>query len=292
MSQFYRERILVVGGTGTGKTLALFSIIEKVMAETSRHVYFLSCEGGAQSFLKRIPPEALDRWHYYTAYNFLTAYDAMSEIIQVIDEGDWLMIDREDFIWPWSQQWFEAETRGIPEPEVIDAWIERRVKEKGEERRLRAAGDVKTADAVRMRISSADFTPRDWALLKAKHEAITFLPYSTRFDVIGANIMMTATVSPIQTFTDRKDNKPQPEDVHDLATFGIQLDGWKPLESCARTVVLLRKRPNYTMVRVKDDDDRKWSSDGQPIPLDYNVGFLLTYQGQIGDRLQVVPTGG
>ena len=273
-----RERILISGEAGSGKTNALFSIIEGVLLEGKENIFYMDHDLGAERFLYRVGKNHFDadnpegRFHYYQCPDWITTRNAYRDVRRQWNRGDWFMEDRVDLVWDWVQHYFNALVNELSEDELDQVYLARRVAT----RKQLADTDKPKKDVS----PEGDIGGVDWAPIKNAYNTVG---YDAFCGVESAsrqiNVVMTALAkSKSEVYRPQGMTRADPRD---LSGFGVVVQGEKNLPSLTDTHLLLEKSPikGYVMHTVKNRERNMW----RDVELDER-GFYLIYQQKTGEK--------
>jgi hypothetical protein len=292
MSFGTREKFLLSGEAGAGKTSALFDIAKKVLDGTKHQVFMMVCDDGAAKYLRKvrkyiastettidleIPTGSDPRFFYYLTPDFMNMRDTYREIRKIWKRGDWFMIDRADLTWDGVQQYFSAAAEGISEDELDMVFLAKRVDKRQEAKRLMEKVGTeqakKMAQAILNSITVADNRPLDWNLIKDGYNGIVWDAFAGRDPArMGINVAATTlVVAKGQNYTGDSPKK----DPRILDALGVVIQGEKNLPGYPDSHLLFRVGPKgYTITTVKDR--------GRPAIIDAvidpEVGFWDVYR--------------
>jgi len=110
--QGMRERILVYGVHGAGKTYAFLSIARLLQEKGSpARMYIVDCDDGVPRMLAEEFPD-LENIEIRPAYDWQTATAAMDEFTDKAKLDDWIVVDMIDKPWSSVQSYFTEEVYG------------------------------------------------------------------------------------------------------------------------------------------------------------------------------------
>lgn len=254
--EFMRERMLIIGETGSGKTRTQFSVLKRVLASTDKGVHFLSFDDGAERFLTK---EILDnpQFHYYDAYDWVSSRDQSRKIQSEWGEGDFVFPDRTDMLWEHIQAYFAAAKWDVEEKDLDEVILQRRLSDLERVAQLERKGDadsVKEAKSTKQAINNLEFANLDWRVMKSALDDVLYQfsnGYSARKNRIS--LFATALAMPIDQLDPRALQKPDPRN---LTAFGLQVQGEKKIESYFDTTVVLKYDKGKYLAATKKDRER------------------------------------
>ena len=237
-----RERILVFGGAGSGKSYAWMKLAKKF---TSSNFYVIDTEIGASRSLEEFP-DVVSRVSIFPVVDWTEYKDALKVIQSKCTANDWVVVDMMDKTWSAVQRYFIAQ---IFDQEMGEYFLEARKKMKKDSKSLFGGRD------------SALKGWTDWATINRLYQDFA-LPLIYRFP---ANLFMTSSAQSVS----EEDGK----EVRELyGPYGIKPVGQKDLAHQPDTVLMLaHTREGYYMTTIKDRGGRKYV-DKQPL-----VDFGLQY---------------
>lgn len=245
------ERILLMGGPGTGKTHHIVSVCNW-LAESGKEMWVLDLEDKMEAFLHNqggIPKNM----HLAIALSWEEIRGVIDSWTGKIKENNWVVVDRVDLSWSMAQHWYSQQ----------------RFNEELADRLLRSAKSV-TGSAMMI----PRFPEGAWQVINMNYDYfISRIMYLFR-----CHVLLTAGVS-----------APREEGPHPFETFssvGVTPRGQKELAHQPNTVFLLssvveRNRQgnvtsrswNYTT--AKDLPGREYV-DNEPL-LDFSIQYLERY---------------
>jgi len=244
-----RERILTIGGAGSGKSTAWIRLAQRFKDST---FYVIDTQLSAERSLEEYP--SVNNVEVYTAIDWSDYRDAQRKIEAKCKEGDWVVVDMVDMAWSAVQRGFVSEIFG---QDMGDYYMEAR-------KVLRAKGDVDKKGKQIKSIFDGE-TLRgwvDWVVINKQYEDFVFsLVYR-----IPANLYMTAMANPVSEDDERE--------VRELyGPYGLKPAGQKALAHQPDTVLLLAhpERDRWTYTTIKDRGGRKYH---ERAPL---MNFALQY---------------
>lgn len=119
-----RERILVYGYSGSGKTNAWLSIAQWCQQEgLDAEFWVLDTDGGSVGRLIRRSYRDLHNVHWTEVYGWEDYNSALDHIQENAKEGDWLVIDMIDAAWDSVQEYFSQQ---VFQEDLADYFLEAR----------------------------------------------------------------------------------------------------------------------------------------------------------------------
>ena len=223
-----RERILVVGGPGSGKTLGWMRIAKH---SPNSKIYVIDTEIGAKRSLEEFPE--VNNVEVYEAVDWEDYRVAQKRFCEVADENDWIVLDMADKAWTAVQRNFIGK---IFDQEMGDYFMQARQKMKKDAKSLFGGRDSVLRGWT------------DWPVINRQYDDFIFpLVYRAR-----ANLYMTAAPSPI-TEEDEKD-------IRDLyGPYGVKPAGQKSLSHQPDTVLLFAyTKGGWVITTMKDRGGRRY----------------------------------
>lgn len=105
-----RERILLMGPPGCGKTYQLIQCCAYILENTKSTIHFMDNEDKAYAQILTqwgvVPPRVK---FYITPFEWMEMMTARETILKEAKPDDWIMVDRVDLAWPAVQRWFTKE---------------------------------------------------------------------------------------------------------------------------------------------------------------------------------------
>jgi hypothetical protein len=223
-----RERILVVGGPGSGKT---FGWLKLASYFKNSQFYIIDTEIGAERSLKEFP--GLTNVHIYPVVEWPEYRKAQREVIDKAVEGDWLVLDMADKAWTAVQRYFIGE---IFDQEMGEYFLEARRKMKKDAKSLFAGRDAALKGWT------------DWPTINRLYEDF-MLPLVYRSP---AHLYLATAGQAVSEDDDKE--------VQELyGPYGIRPAGQKALAHQPDTVLLLaHNKTGYFMTTIKDRGGRKY----------------------------------
>jgi hypothetical protein len=223
-----RERILAMGGPGSGKTFSWLKLASHFKNAT---FYVIDSEIGAERSLKEFPQ--LTNVRVFPVVEWMEYRKAQKEIVEKCIEKDWVVIDMADKAWTAVQKHYIDE---IFDKEMGEYFLEARKKIKKDAKSLFAGRDAALKGWT------------DWPVVNRLYEDfINPLVYR-----IPAHLYMATAGQAV--------SEDDAEDIRDLyGPHGIRPSGQKNLAYQPDTVLLLaHRRDGYYMTTVKDRGGRRY----------------------------------
>jgi len=223
-----RERILVMGGPGSGKTYGWLRMANHFKNST---FYVIDSEIGAERSLKEFPQ--LTNVRVYPVVDWSEYRGAQKKIADLCKENDWVVIDMVDKAWSAVQKYYIGE---IFDQDMGEYFLEARKKIKKDAKSLFAGRDAALKGWT------------DWPVVNRLYEDFIFsLVYR-----IPAHLYM-ATAGQAVSDDDA-------QDIRDLyGPHGIRPAGQKQLAYQPDTVFLLTYRKDgHFITTVKDRGGRRY----------------------------------
>ena len=277
-----RERLLIVGDIGTGKTRALFDLIELAIANNHK-VFFFSLDDGHQRFLSRVKEHLNTKLFIYNCTSWAEMRNAYRESKTLWEKGDWVMMDRLDLAWDYIQRFYKAEKYGVSEDELSLFTLDRRLELLAQADELEKKGDMRNARAIRNAVNMDGPVEMDWDLLKSAMSSVTYEVASGR-DAIQYQISYAATTWGVPGITARMgvgeqkvETESSKNDPRKLRLFNITIQGEKHVPGYFDTVLVFKKLPQGYAMSTEKDRERKYFNDEL-----IAGGFADTYQALVG----------
>ena len=276
-----RERLLIVGDIGTGKTRALFSIADQVIANNHK-VFFFSLDDGHERFLPRMKDHVGTKFFVYNCTCWAEMRNAYRESKHLWEKGDWVMMDRLDLAWDYIQRFYKAEKYGVSEEDLPLFTLDRRMELLTQADELEKKGDMRNARAIRNAVNMDGPVEMDWDLLKSAMSSVTYEVASGR-DAIQYQINYAATtwgVPGIQARMTTGENKTETDssknDPRKLRLFSMTIQGEKHVPGYFDTVLVFKKLPQGYVMSTEKDRERTYFSDEL-----ITGGFAENYQALV-----------
>jgi len=223
-----RERILTLGGPGSGKT---FGWLKLASYFKQAELYIIDTEIGGERSLQEFPD--LKNVHIYPVADWTEYRQAEKEILDKATEGDWIVLDMADKAWSAVQRYFISE---IFDKEMGEYFLEARKKIKKDAKSLFAGRDAALKGWL------------DWPVVRRLYEDF-FLPLVYR---TPAHLYIATAAQPVSEDDERE--------VRELfGPYGLRPAGQKALGYQPDTVLLLaHAKDGYYVTTVKDRGGRKY----------------------------------
>lgn len=109
----FQERILAMGGMGSGKTAGWLSIAYwSHKTKSDAHFYVIDSDAAAARMLVGNKYKALDNVTVYNAFEWLSIKAATEEILTKVRPQDWIIVDFMGPAWDAVQAWYVNEIYG------------------------------------------------------------------------------------------------------------------------------------------------------------------------------------
>jgi len=287
-----REKLLISGDAGSGKTLAMVGIAVKVLSTTPRKTFWIDCDEGLGRFREPFLADWDDelggdgRFVYYKTEDWEAFYRAYKDIKTKWSAWDWVFVDRVDMEWTQVQNYYDTGRRLATEAELAQQYLDARISQRGQE----------TSEEKRSKDKPPESIPvgTDWQLINGAY-------YSVVYDLYGPgnasrkniNVVMSALAMPRDRFYSPKDDsKERKRDPRDFPRFGMRLEGQKDLPGqCEGHLYLQWESAGYTVSTVKDR--QRSLMDSVPINLvdplgdPISGGLVEAYERVVGVKLGV-----
>ena len=229
-----RERILVIGGPGSGKTLGWIKLANYLK---SAQIYVIDTEIGAERSLQEAP--GLTNVHVYPVVEWPEYRKAQREAVEKAGEGDWIVLDMADKAWTAVQRYFIGE---IFDQEMGDYFLEARKKMKKDSKSLFAGRDAALKGWT------------DWPTINRLYDDF-MLPLVYRS---AANLYMVSSGQGVSEDDDKE--------IQDLyGPYRLRPAGQKNLAHQPDTVLLFsHTKDGYFMSTIKDRGGRRYM-DKEPL---------------------------
>lgn len=223
-----RERILTLGGPGSGKT---FSWLKLASYFKSSQFHVIDTEIGGERSLQEFP--SLQNVHIYPVADWPEYREAQKEIIDKAGEGDWIVVDMVDKAWSTVQRYFVSE---IFDKEMGEYFLEARRKIKKDAKSLFGGRDSAFRGWV------------DWPVINRLYEDFIF-PIIYRSP---AHLYLATAAQAVSEDDDRE--------IRELfGPYGLRPAGQKALGYQPDTVLLLaHAKDGYYVTTIKDRGGRKY----------------------------------
>jgi len=223
-----RERILVIGGPGSGKTYGWLKLASHFR---QAHFYVIDSEIGGERSLQEFPD--LNNVHIYPVADWPEYRRAQKEIMDKAGEGDWVVIDMVDKAWSAVQRYYIGE---IFDQEMGEYFLEARKKVKKDAKSLFAGRDAALKGWT------------DWPVVNRLYEDFIFpLVYRS-----PAHLYMATAAQAVSEEDERE--------IRELyGPYGVRPAGQKSLPYQPDTVLLLaHAKDGYYITTIKDRGGRKY----------------------------------
>ena len=223
-----RERILVLGGPGSGKTYGWLKLASHFRQS---EFYVVDSEIGGERSLQEFPD--LKNVHIYPVAEWPEYRKAQKEIADKARENDWIVVDMVDKAWSAVQRYYVGE---IFDQEMGEYFLEARRKVKKDTKSLFAGRDAALKGWL------------DWPVVNRLYEDFIFpLVYRS-----PAHLYL-ATAAQAVSDEDEKEVR----EVY--GPYGLRPAGQKSLPYQPDTVLLLtHARDGYYITTIKDRGGRKY----------------------------------
>jgi AAA domain len=243
----FRERVLLMGGWGVGKSNAAVSVAQYLRKTGSDAlVYVIDTTYEAErNFID------CDNVRIYQVEEWDEYMKAVKDIREQSRPQDWLVIDRVDVVWEKAQSGYSEKVFG----KEIDEWFIEYRKDNG-------AGHAFSGDYG-----------ANWVIIKRMHAA--FMTEVMRFK---GNVIAASTAVPVSEPSRDGKGGDSKEVRAEFGKFGVRPGGEKNLGFMFHTVLLLAEpQPGtwvYTTIRDRNREQKK----GQPMK-DFVVSYLIGVAG-------------
>lgn len=256
-----RERILVEGMKGTGKTFHLLKLARYCLKQGNGAVFrIVDTDDSYYRMLETefpdLIPEEGGNVYVYPVYEWPEYVEAKNILLKEAQQGDWNVIDMADNAWKAVQSYFVAE---VFKKDIGDYFLMAR-------KELAAHGD-KTAKGKEARNLQPMKGWTDWVVINAMYDSF-MLPIIYKGK---AHLYMTTGVDVV--------SKDDDEDTRDLyGPFGVKPRGQKNLAHQVHTEFLFQqgdRQGKWEITTIKDRGRRQY--DHAPLldlPKQYFVGVV------------------
>lgn len=210
-----RERILLYGGPGAGKTRAYLDIANQLQKSGSdAHMYVIDTDFAVERMMTGFPD--LENVTYAEVVDYSEAMEAVTKFQTAIKPGDWMVCDLINVMWDYSQQHYTQEVYGV----TLDEYFL--------ERRAAAAKKAKSKQ------SDEGFEGLDWQIIKPMYQA-----FSNRFfHRHRGHVLACAGAKGLNRDGKWADSK---ELIDTFGAVGIRPEGEKRVAHQVHTALYLRK---------------------------------------------------
>jgi len=245
-----RERILLMGAPGTGKTLQIMNIARYLEEEFKVPLYCVDLEDKMGAMLANVE-DAPKNIKLRVAFDWDDPEEgglkqAINWLEKVVEPGDWIAVDRIDLAWSQVQRWFtEIKFNESMADHMVSA----------------SKNMTKPSKFI------PKFDPGSWQVINEQYEwMIMRLIYRLR-----ANVILTTGIK-------SSDEGASPLDVY--GNLGVLPRGQKEIGHQPHSVFLLsqksvRNRLSWRISTGKDLPGRKWFDNDQLT--DFSVQYLEEY---------------
>ena len=223
-----RERILVMGGPGSGKTYGWLRLANHFKQSK---FYVIDSEVGAGRSLQEFPD--LDNVQIHTVVDWTEYRKAEKEVVEKAGENDWVVVDMVDKAWAAVQRYYIGE---IFDQEMGNYFLEARKKLKKDAKSLFAGRDAALKGWT------------DWPTINRLYEDFIF-PIIYRSQ---AHLYLVTAAQAVS-----EDDDKEVREIY--GPYGVKPAGQKALGHQPDTVLLFAHgRDGYYMTTIKDRGGRKY----------------------------------
>ena len=223
-----RERILTIGGMGSGKT---YTWMRLAIYFKDAHFYIIDTEAGAERSLLEFPE--IKNVTILTAFDWPEYRQAQKYITEKAKKGDWMVVDAIDKAWTAVQRWFIGQ---IFDQEMGEYFLEARRRLKKDAKSLFTGRDAALKGWL------------DWPVINRNYDDFVFpLIYRS-----PAHLYMVSGAQAVS----EEDEK----EIRELyGPYGLRPGGQKSLAYQPDTVLLLAyTKEGYLTTTIKDRGGRKY----------------------------------
>lgn len=223
-----RERILTIGGAGSGKTYTWMRLAAYFQ---DAHFYIIDTEAGAERSLMEFPN--VKNVTTMTAFDWPEYRKAEKYVTGKAVKGDWIVVDTVDKAWTAVTRWFISE---IFEQEMGEYFLEARRKLKKDAKSLFSGRDAALKGWL------------DWPVINRNYDDfIHSLIYRS-----SANLYLVSNAQSVS-----EDDEKEVREIY--GPHGVRPMGQKSLPHQPDTVLLLsHTRDGYLMTTIKDRGGRQY----------------------------------
>ncbi len=246
-----KERILVYGGPGSGKTLAWMRCVKK-FGPLGATFYVIDTEIGAYNSMDEFP--GIEEYiEVYECIDFDQLKAAGKEIMKLAKQGDWVVIDMADKPWALAKEHF---IHKIFQQDMGDYFLEARKKMKKDSKSLYGGKD------------SAIKGWTDWPVITSMYEDV-MTPFIYRTQ---AHVFLVSSGSGVSDDDSRE--------VKELfSPFGVKPNGQKALSHQPDTVIFLAQTSRgWEWSTVKDRGGREYVDHGKLKKFEMQYGKIAGWE--------------
>lgn len=253
-----REFLIMAGKDGSGKSSALVSLAAHVaLMWPDAKFYVIDTEAKLPAVFKTWGPDCPRNIIYYGCRTMNEVTEAVDQILDMVQPGDWFAAESMSRIWEKSQDLGYMTVTGLEKA----AYMEKRHQQK-------SAGQ-----------KQAPVTPRPddlWSVTKGAHDG-AFLERIAQHEFL--NVILTTTVSkpPKEGFRKESDSRAAVRNE-----FGIDMgiEGAPRLPYYAQTLCMLDRRQNQTWCRVIRDNNSTKDVAEIEFQVPSRKDFAMTFWGE------------
>ena len=241
-----REKLLFVGPTNTGKTMAMFDVATRVI-QAGKRVFWVAFDDGYMRHLSKVEGflvfhtdpamsshEDGELFHLWDAGGLVEARKAMKEIKSQWEKGDWVMMDRVDLLWTAAQSYY-INTHGSGVSLADDPKVDRE-----------GISEIETGG---------------WPVVKDNHNSVVWeCTEGTDARMLRINVAASVLANlGITNWSGKSKVEPrvQREDPRKLSSFGMTMEGEKNVPSYFEAIVVMERTPQGFVISTDKDRERQ-----------------------------------
>ena len=238
-----RERILLMGAPGTGKSTQLLNVVNYVN-EFGIHAHVIDLEDKLTALLGNQIPKNMT---LYTCVEWEELIDARDKILTTCKPDEWIFVDRVDLAWNFVQRFFSTKKYNI---ELAERLLD------------------KSIDMKKRAMFIPRFDAGDWPTINENYESfIGFVFYRSR-----CNALVTSGIRAVD---------PDSKNDIDIFSLGINPRGQKELGHQPISAFLLQdakkgKEHDYLITTAKEGTKNRVQFDHETL-YDFTAQYLSEY---------------